>query len=409
MTIQSPFETFLARVRKVYTKTEDFLELKKDTDFVKIYNGNKSFDTKDARFLGAIQYDRHEGYKLENYAFPFDKNNFTYPIPGETVVIIKFSDEYLYLPYTVTQYPNYREDYKTSAAGDKKPIPKSEGSKQKDYGEVNSTGTTSAQSTQKPDDKEKKYIVSEKIKFLQPREGDTILSGRVGNTIRFSEFFLTDDGKTASPGIFIRNFQNPKLDDKPIGTLIDEDINEDGSSIYIVSNKIKVPFKETIKKEKVAFKNYPKEFKDNQIYINSDRVIFSAKKEEFIIFSKKSAGIITDGRFNVDAKDEIYLHNEKNITIHSKGNNNIFLNPEGGNIYLGKDKGAGGAGSPVQKMVLGGELVDILEKMLDEIIAMTVATSCGPSSPPTNATNFTAIKARVKTILSANNYLSKSK
>ena len=57
----------------------------------------------------------------------------------------------------------------------------------------------------------------------------TIISGRVGNTIRFSEFYLTEDGKTSSPGIFIRNKQNSELDNQPIGTLIDEDINKDGT------------------------------------------------------------------------------------------------------------------------------------------------------------------------------------
>ena len=132
MSKQSVFETFLARVRKTYLTDDDFKELKKDKDFVKIYNGNKSFSSKDARFLGAIEFDRDQGYLLENYAFPLDKNNFTFPIPGETVLIIKTSDEYFYLPYTVTQYPNYREDYKTSVSSEEKPLEKpKDNSKQK--------------------------------------------------------------------------------------------------------------------------------------------------------------------------------------------------------------------------------------------------------------------------------------
>ena len=410
---QSEFETFLARVRKVFTKKDDFLDLQKETDFVKIYNGNKSFDSKDARFLGAIEFDRDEGYKLENYAFPFDKNNFTYPIAGETVFIIKFSDEYLYLPYTITQYPNYREDYKTTVASDEKniPQPKGDNSKQKDYKEAKSGagGGAGASASKK---ETTKYKVSDKVKFLQPKEGDTILSGRVGNTVRFSEFHLVEDKKTTSPGIFIRNFQNPKLDDKPIGTLIEEDINEDGSSLYIVSNKIKVPFKETIKKEKIGFKDYPKEFTGNQIYLNSDRVIFSAKKEEFIMFSKKSFGIISDLRFSVDAKDEIYMHNEKNITIHSKGSNEIFLNSDSGKIYLGKNKDAGDKdGKPVQNMVLGGELVKVLEDLIDAINKQWYLTPAGPTPPnagPENRATFNQIKSKLKVILSAKNFLSKN-
>lgn len=406
-------EIFLASVKKVYISSDDFLELKKETDYIKIYNKNQNYDSKDSRFLGAIEFARNTPKLLENYAFPFDKNNMTFPIQGETVMIIKNSDEYFWLPYTVTQYPNYREDYKTSEATAERELPTSENnSKQKDYRESQNT-PNSQQSKQ--ESQKKKYEVKEKIKFLKPKEGDTILQGRVGNTIRFSESFLVseENPKEPSPSIIIRNKQNPELDGKKIGELVEEDINKDGSSIYIVSKNVKVPYKHTtIEKEKVGFKEYPTDdsLKGDQIYINSDRVLLSAKANEFIIFGKKNTGIITDGNFSVDAKKEIYLHNEKNITIHSKGSNKIFLNSDsGGKIYLGKDSGEGDAGAAVQKMVLGGELVKILGEILDAINQQVYLTPCGPSSPgPTNAAKFSAIKGKLKTLLSARNFLSKS-
>jgi hypothetical protein len=411
-------EIFLASVKRVYISSDDFLELKKESDYIKIYNKNENFDAKDARFLGAIQFARNTPKLLENYAFPFDKNNITFPIQGETVMIIKNSDEYFWLPYTITQYPNYREDYKTSEATAEKDLPKSSNdSKQKDYKE--SKNTPNNQGTKKESEK-KEYKVKEKIKFLKPKEGDTIIQGRVGNTIRFSESFLVteENPKEASPSIIIRNKQNPELDSKKIGELIEEDINKDGSSIYLVTKNAKVPYKHTtIEKTKVAFKEYPSEFDGDQIFINSDRVLLSAKANEFIIFGKKNTGIITDGNFSVDAKKEIYIHSEKDavyqsektITIHSKGSNKIFLNSDsGGKIYLGKDKGEGDAGSDVQKMVLGGELVKVLGEMIDAITQQVYLTPAGPSSPgPTNAAKFTSIKSKLKTILSAKNFLSK--
>jgi glycosyltransferase involved in cell wall biosynthesis len=42
-----------------------------------------------------------------------------------------------------------------------------------------------------------------------------------------------------------------------------------------------------------------------------------------------------------------------------------FFNSENGKIFLGKDKGAGDAGADVQKMVLGGELVKIMEELIE--------------------------------------------
>ena len=403
-------EIFLAKVKKVYLKSDDFLKLDTDNDFVTFYNGNKNFHGKDTRFLGAIEFARASAKVLENYAFPFDKNNLTYPLPGETVIIIKASDEYLWLPYTVTQYPNFREDYKTTKAGTgvqtKDPTTSS---KSKSYQESEETGTPNT-SERKDDSLKREYKVKDNIKFLKPKSGDTILQGRVGNTIRFSEFFLSENDKTSSPSIFIRNHQKKDHDSKAIGELVEEDINKDGSSIYITSEKVKIPFKEEIKKDKVAFTSYPNTYDGDQIFVNSDRILMSAKAKEFIIFGKGNTGILTDGRFTVDAKDEIYMHNEKNITIHTKQGNQIFLNSnDSGKIFLAKDGATGDDGAAVQHMVLGGELVKVLSDLIDAINQQIFLTPCGPSKmAPTNEGTFKSIQSRLKVIYSARNFLAKN-
>jgi hypothetical protein len=402
-------ETFLATVTKVYLKSDKKLD--KTKDFIKKYNSNSNFDDNDIRFLGAVEFKRESTIATEAYAFPFDKNNITYPILGETLLILNIGNDYYWLPYSITHYPNYREDYKTSEVSKEKEVEKtSGGSNNKAYGETKKTGTPNQPPTQTKSE-QKPYEVKDKIKFLNPREGDTILQGRVGNTIRFSEFFLTEDGKSSSPSIFIRNKQNPELDSKKIGELIDEDINKDGTSIYITSNKVKVPFLETTKKEKKAFIEYPSssDLKGDQLFVNSDRIILSAKANEFIIFGKKNTGIITDGRFTVDSAKDIYLHTDKVITLHSKGNNKIFLNSDsGGKIYLGKDTGEGGAGAPVQKMVLGGELVKLMGELLDAINRQVYATPVGPTpAGPVNRFEFDIIKAKLNNLLSSTNFLSK--
>jgi hypothetical protein len=59
-------------------------------------------------------------------------------------------------------------------------------------------------------------------------------------------------------------------------------------------------------------------------------------------------------------------------------------------------------------MVMGGELVKILEDLIDEITQQIYATSFGPTfTGPVNATAFKSIKGRLKSILSARNFLSK--
>ena len=402
-------KSFLATVDTIFGTNVPLAD-NDTTDNIAVFNDNDKFSDKDARTYGAITYLFEDTIQVDDYAYPFDKNNFTFPKKGETVIILKMfgrNEQTFYLPYTNTVYPNYRRDYITYERSSKKDLE----SIGKDSSGKNLTNTTNAggKTETNKTKKEDKIEVNEKIKFLQPYEGDTILSGRVGNTIRFSELFLTEDGKTSSPGIYIRNKQNPELDSKPIGELITEDINKDGTSIYITSNKIKVPFKETIKKQKVAFKDFPTsdKLKGDQLFVNSDRIVLSSKSSEFIIFGKGNTGVITDGRYTIDASKEIYSHSDKDIILHT--NKNIVLNSDAsGVVYVGKVGSPGGAGADVQRMVLAGELIQLMGELIDELCAMVFATPVGPTSAGShNVMVFKMIKAKLSKIQSSRNFLSK--
>lgn len=398
-------ESFVATVKKVYTEFDKPIN---ENDFVST-NNEDYIGKNDNRFLGAIEFYKESFINKQNIAYPFDKNNITYPIVGETIIIVEIANSSYWLPYSVSQIPNYREDIKVSQTTKEKDVLTPDSSnKNKNYSEVKSTHTTGEKKTESESSKSQ-YKKNENIKFLKPKEGDTIISGRVGNTIRFSEFFLTEDGKTSSPGIYIRNKQNPSLDNEKLGTLVDEDINKDGTSVYLTSNKSKIPFKETIKKQKVAFKDFPSsdKLKGDQFYLNSDRIVLSAKASEFIIFGKGNTGIITDGRFTIDADKEIYAHTNKDIILHT--NKNIVLNSDAsGVVYVGKVGKPGAAGSDVQRMVLAGELIQLMNELIDEICNMVFATPVGPTSAgPHNAMVFKMIKAKLAKIQSSRNFLSK--
>jgi hypothetical protein len=402
-------ESFLARVVKVYPTNEKFFDRVKGG--IKVYNDNSNFTVEDGRLYGAITYVYQDAILEEDIAFPFDKNNFTFPIKGETVTIIKIAGETFYLPYSNVPYSNYREKASMSAISERSANEEVGDSKTSTdlKNNKNSGGTYTKSASTQGNENRGGYNVNEKIKFLNPKNGDTIISGRVGNTIRFSDLFLTEDEKTSSPGIFIRNKQNEELDSKPIGELIQEDINKDGSSVYITSNKVKVPFKETIKKQKVAFKDFPTSDKltGNQLFVNSGRVVLSAKASEFIIFGKGNTGVITDGRFTIDADKEIYAHSNKDVILHT--NKNIVLNSDAsGVIYVGKVGKPGAAGADVQRMVLAGELIQIMSELIDELCNMVFATPVGPTSAGShNIMVFKMIKAKLSKIQSSRNFLSK--
>jgi hypothetical protein len=414
--------SFLGTVQETYIASPDDIKIDINNASIPIYNDNKNYDesTGNISYLGAIKFkSQHLNIKLNNIAYPFDKNNLTYPISGETVMILDINGQYFWLPYSVSLYPNYREDKRNSNRTlEKNPIELNTTNKTKDYNSVKSGTPNATPKDSKPNISD--YIINEKIKFLKPREGDTIISGRTGNTIRFSEFFLTEDetidskgnpkGGTSSPSIFIRNKQNPSADNEPIGTLVDENIDRDGSSVYITSGKVKIPFKETIKKQKIAFTKYPNssEFTGDQIFVNSDRIMLSAKSKEFIIFGKSNTGIITDGKFSVDSIGDSHIHSDNNIILQTK--RNVIISTDGvGNIWLGEvKKTSGKAGESVQRAVLAGELIAIMEEMLDAINKMVFATGVGPTGAgPHNAAIFTSIKKRLGKIQSSRTFLSK--
>ena len=92
------------------------------------------------------------------------------------------------------------------------------------------------------------FSESLEIKPLLPYEGDTIIEGRFGNSIRFGSTNISEDilpenknrwsneGKTGDPITLIRNGQLEDTDKKGWVHII-EDIDNDASSIYLTSNQ----------------------------------------------------------------------------------------------------------------------------------------------------------------------------
>ena len=87
----------------------------------------------------------------------------------------------------------------------------------------------------------KTFTEKEFIKPLLPFEGDNILEGRFGNTIRLGSTSKrlnpwSQNGENSDPIIIIRNGQYNNINDDTFNPNI-EDINNDDSSIYLTSNQ----------------------------------------------------------------------------------------------------------------------------------------------------------------------------
>ena len=147
------------------------------------------------------------------------------------------------------------------------------------------------------------------IKPLLPYEGDMILEGRFGNSIRFGSTNISDEisnpngwsdlGNTGDPITIIRNGQSSNLDEKGwIPTT--ENINEDASSIYLTSNQRIQNFKQaspyidswnaeyiepqTI--EQALLNSSPTEL--NNVINNPNNILPSSNEDESVINSPKN-------------------------------------------------------------------------------------------------------------------------
>lgn len=140
--------------------------------------------------------------------------------------------------------------------------------------------------------------------------GDIQLEGRQGQSIRFtggksiSNPFV-DSTNLGEPVTIISNGQKETEDGF---TTIGEDVNEDNSSIYMVSNH-KIPLKQSSNKRD-AWDDKPvkaDQFKGSQVIINGGRLYFNARDNDIQLSSAKSIGLNTEGSINIDGSSYLCL------------------------------------------------------------------------------------------------------
>jgi len=99
----------------------------------------------------------------------------------------------------------------------------------------------------------------------------------------------------------------------------------------------------------------PNTFQGNQVIINSDRLVFNAKKDSILAYSDKAIGFSTKGNFHFDtdnSEDAKFIVNAPNVYLGLK------------NLRTGE--------LPTEPAVLGHELQELLTQMLDLLDMMNL-------------------------------------
>ena len=230
---------------------------------------------------------------------------------------------------------------------------------------------------------------------MQPYEGDLIIQGRWGNSIRFGSTsdpqagdpnLYSDAGSPGDPIITIQNGYGNASDTGEGYHLEDYTTSGDASQI-VLANGQKIPLEiASTNKDSYHNSSTPDEqdaFEGNQVIINSDRIVFNAKTDSILGTAKVSVGFSTEGTFNIDADDHTIIDSPK--------------------IYLGN-----ASTDEAEPVALGQTLVDWMQKLCDTLMAETHPTACGPSGTPINSADYADLKSAAPDILSENSFCTKS-
>ena len=196
----------------------------------------------------------------------------------------------------------------------------------------------SEQNAQSSDDNSllgKTYNENGNIKNLITYEGDYILSGRTGQSIRFGSTVglysnpaslnyneWSKVGNNGSPILILSNglnFNNtPQL-------LYSEQINKDASSIYLTSTQaLPIEIDSTgLKSSLIGEPVSPESYNNSQVILNGDRILINSKKDEVMLFSKtntilKGNGINLIGNSIELSSNDIYLGKTSNGELPSE-------------------------------------------------------------------------------------------
>jgi hypothetical protein len=118
----------------------------------------------------------------------------------------------------------------------------------------------------------------------------------------------------SNPILILSNQHNNKLSNSDLYV---EDINKDGSSLYLTSQQI-IPLNiGNVTLSNITAPIGIRDFSDPQAILNADRVIISSKSDEVLLFGRTGIELYSQG--------SVYLQSNKvGITLQD---NNIFLGP----------------------------------------------------------------------------------
>ena len=362
-----PYEIFPARVRKIILNNRD-----EDFDDFGQYNS-----------LGLVFWESTttptKEILKENFALPLFPNFKNYPLINEVVYLISLPGPNLQNDlYDLTYYYfapiNMWQNVHQNALPDNIWQNLTPPSQNKSYKETEE-GSVNKITGEEEEVNLGNTFTTKPIKDLQMFEGDVSIQGRWGNSIRFGSTVKSplndwsNSGENGEAITIIRNGQHENNEETWIP--ISENINKDKSSIYLTTSQ-KIPI-EVASNSYNSYENAPtspNEYVEDQVILNSGRLLFNSKTDSILLSSNKSINLNSINSINIDTST---------LSIQSD------------KILLGNK-------DATEAVLLGDKTVEYLDKILTQLLFLSGALKTPYQVAGTAASNY-LIQAQAQSLI----------
>ena len=319
--------------------------------------------------LGTIIFNNTDDVIRDGLNYPLARPLFPnikiYPLKNELVYCIRLANSdinentgqrkiYYFPPISIWNHPHHNA-LPNILNGENLP----ENSKQ-DYPLIEAGNVRRVSDNSTDIDLGKTFKERSNIHPLLPFEGDIILEGRWGNSIRFGSTVKNTlnnwsmSGLNGDPITILRNGQGS---DEEIGWIpTTENINIDNSSIYLTSTQ-NVPLNVSSTNNYKSYTTLPDnppptkpfDYHGKQILINSGRLVFNTNQDHLLLSSKKSINLNAVKSINFDTSGPIVLSTS---TWTSKI----------GGIYLGSPEIG-----KTEPAVMGEQMYELIFSLLEDL------------------------------------------
>jgi hypothetical protein len=254
-------------------------------------------------------------------AYPLNAHIKSVPVPGEIVLIVSAASSFAGNLRSTTEF-YYINDVNIQSSINYNGVPTAGNVPSSNAPSITdvSAGMTFTPNQSQPNRTKKTFEIISNVRPLQLFEGDVVVEGRYGNSIRLGYTIKNSRDITTQPKYTLGNVGDPILlisNTKPNSTIVNgfriEDIITDDSSIYLTSTQ-RIPLTlagpttvTNVKMTTLGSTPFTQNLSGKQIIMNSDRIVLNAKEKEIALSSKNGISITSTKDIVLESSNAITL------------------------------------------------------------------------------------------------------